>query len=44
MDRRLGRGTLLTIEPVKNDHLSMLNVGTLTTGLEVLLVDLKVHA
>jgi hypothetical protein len=43
MDRRPRRRTLLTTEPVKNDLLSMLNVGVLTTGVEVLLADLNVH-
>jgi hypothetical protein len=44
MDRRPRRRTLLTTELVKNDRLSMLDVGALTTGLEVLLVDLNIHA
>ena len=44
MDRRPRRRTLLTTELVKNDRLSMLDVGALTTSLEVLLVDLNVHA
>lgn len=44
VDRRLRRRTLLTTELMKNNHLSMLDIGALTTGLEVLLVDLNVHA
>jgi hypothetical protein len=44
MDWRRRRRTLLTTELVKNHLPSMLNVGTLRTGLEVLLVDLDIHA
>jgi hypothetical protein len=44
IDMRRRRRTLLTTELVKNHLPSMLNVGTLRTGLEVLLVDLDIHA
>jgi hypothetical protein len=44
MDKRMRKRTLLTTEFMKNDRLSMLDVGALTTSLEVLLMDLNVHA
>jgi hypothetical protein len=44
VDRRLRRRALLTTELMQNDRLSMLDIDTLTTSLEVLLVYLDVHA
>jgi hypothetical protein len=44
VDRRLRRRALLTTELMQNDRLCMLDIGTLTASLEVLLVYLDVHA
>jgi hypothetical protein len=44
VDRRLRRRAFLTTELMQNDRLSMLDIGTLTDSLEVLLVYLDVHA